>query len=227
MPNSGDEHLLWMEEKLHKVHKEFYARVDAGAKADVRVCCLCNHNEYQEHHKHQHKQEVIRDLRSHLLEGAVLAFSRVYPHGSNLEREYVWQSARWCGASCRSTLSPDVTHLVTTNDTTNKALSALKNPKVRVVHLDWFVDVTQKWNRDEGTTTKDEHDEQPPAKRARVDKESETAPPRPEETTEAKDEDEEEEFLRMCDEVAEEDDEEETHGERDEKDEEKERKSHD
>ena len=170
---------------------------------------------------------MIGDLRSHLLEGAVLAFSRVYPHGSNLEREYVWQSARWCGASCRSTLSPDVTHLVTTNDTTNKALSALKNPKVRVVHLDWFVDVTQKWNRDEGTTTKDEHDEQPPAKRARVDKESETAPPRPEETTEAKDEDEEEEFLRMCDEVAEEDDEEETHGERDEKDEEKERKSHD
>ena len=37
-----EHHLLWMKDKLLKVHHEYYRRVDAGEKdVDVTVCFIC------------------------------------------------------------------------------------------------------------------------------------------------------------------------------------------
>lgn len=150
----SEHHLLWMADKLHKIHTEFFASVDRGASdVDVRVCL----KHTQLHHPRIYagpcaslvgvsEQDVISDLRDHVLAGKVIAFSRVFPISENSQQQFLWQSALACGARCQDKVTPEVTHLVTTSGDTDKCREAMKQPSTFIVNVDWLVEAVMKWH---------------------------------------------------------------------------------
>lgn len=92
------------------------------------------------------EQDVISDLRDHVLSGKVIAFSRVFPISGNNQQQFLWQSALTCGAKCQDKVTPGVTDLVTTSGETDKCREAMKLPSTFVVNVDWLVEATMKWN---------------------------------------------------------------------------------
>ena len=92
------------------------------------------------------EQDVISDLRDHVLSGKVIAFSRVFPISENSQQQFLWQSALTCGAECQEKVTPEVTHLVTTSGDTDKCREAMKQPSTFIVNVDWLVEAVMKWH---------------------------------------------------------------------------------
>lgn len=92
------------------------------------------------------EQDVISDLRDHVLAGKVIAFSRVFPISENSQQQFLWQSALACGARCQDKVTPEVTHLVTTSGDTDKCREAMKQPSTFIVNVDWLVEAVMKWH---------------------------------------------------------------------------------
>lgn len=95
-----DDYLLYLEEILKRIHKEFYEKHADGKQPDMK--------------------EIIPAVRKKVLAGTNLVFSGLVPNNIPLERSRAYQVAISLGASVTQDLKKNTTHLVAVRPGTAK-----------------------------------------------------------------------------------------------------------
>ncbi|XP_011607495.1 RNA polymerase II subunit A C-terminal domain phosphatase isoform X2 [Takifugu rubripes] len=137
--NDEDDHLIYLEEVLERVHAEYYARYEAylGKEApespDIR--------------------KIVPELKSKTLEGATIVFSGLYPTNYPIEKTREYYHAKALGATISrslilSTKGPgQTTHLIAARAGTEKVRQAQGCKHLRVVNPDWLWSCLERWER--------------------------------------------------------------------------------
>lgn len=100
-----DDYLLYLEEILKRIHKEFYERLTEEVKPDMK--------------------EVVPAVRKKVLEGTNLVFSGLVPNNISLEKSRAYQVAVSLGANVTQDLQKNTTHLVAVRPGTAKVITFL------------------------------------------------------------------------------------------------------
>lgn len=96
---------------------------------------------------HGDVREQLHLLRSEILRGVKILFSRIWPESErNPLLHPVWKMAESAGAICCLSLSEDITHVVAGGSGTQKVKWALKHKK-HVVKPEWIERSLQMWTR--------------------------------------------------------------------------------
>lgn len=90
---------------------------------------------------------IISRMRAETFSGCTLVFSSVIPLDLPPERAELWRLATSFGASCRKSLTKDVTHLVAAKRGTQKVAQARTMKDVKVVWVSWLTDSIARWER--------------------------------------------------------------------------------
>ncbi|MCL7023082.1 hypothetical protein MKW94_006774 [Papaver nudicaule] len=72
-------------------------------------------------------RQVLKTVRSEVLKGCKLLFTRVWKVGEQAEKQKLWEVAEKLGAICRKDLDSSVTHVVSTDTGTEKSRWAAAN----------------------------------------------------------------------------------------------------
>lgn len=131
-----DDYLLYLEEILINIHKEYYKRYDkiknAGKKAipDLKV--------------------VVPEMRRKVLKGCNIVFSSVIPTNLLPETSHFWTLAESLGAQVSVDLLLDTsknrtTHVVASKLGTAKVNTAKRHPDIHIVSLDWLFCCAERW----------------------------------------------------------------------------------
>lgn len=119
---------------LTQIHSHWYEAYDAKKKPDAK--------------------DIIGSMKRKVLHGCTLAFSGLIPLNETPESSAVWTAAQDFGASCRRTLTHDVTHMIAAGPGTAKAEEAYRRGDVHVVWPSWLNDSLCRWHRQEETDYK-------------------------------------------------------------------------
>lgn len=119
---------------LTQIHGHWYEAYDAKKKPDAK--------------------DIIGSMKRKVLHGCTLAFSGLIPLNETPENSAVWTAAQDFGASCRRTLTHDVTHMIAAGPGTAKAEEAYRRGDVHVVWPSWLNDSLCRWHRQEETDYK-------------------------------------------------------------------------
>lgn len=91
-------------------------------------------------------REVLKTVRSDVLKGCKLVFSRVFPTKYPPENQPIWRMAEQLGAKCVTEVDPTVTHVVSTDVGTEKSKWAAQEKKF-LVHPRWIEAANFLWQR--------------------------------------------------------------------------------
>ncbi|KAI3893907.1 hypothetical protein MKX03_024005 [Papaver bracteatum] len=91
-------------------------------------------------------RQVLKTVRSEVLKGCKLVFSRVWKIGEQVENQRLWEVAEELGAICCKELDASVTHVVSTDMGTEKSRWAVKYKKF-LVHPSWIEAANFLWQR--------------------------------------------------------------------------------
>jgi RNA polymerase II C-terminal domain phosphatase-like 3/4 len=126
--NEAEGSLATVLQVLKRIHTMFYDPVlgDNLADRDVR--------------------QILKSVRKEVLRGCKIVFSRVFPTKYQAENHQLWKMAELLGAKCATEMDESVTHVVSTDLTTEKSRLALKEKKY-VVHPRWIEACNYFWHK--------------------------------------------------------------------------------
>uniref|UniRef100_A0A8C7I5B5 RNA polymerase II subunit A C-terminal domain phosphatase n=1 Tax=Oncorhynchus kisutch TaxID=8019 RepID=A0A8C7I5B5_ONCKI len=132
-----DNHLIYLQEVLERIHGEYYARYSAFLRKeqtpDIR--------------------KIVPELKARSLEGTTIVFSGLYPTNYPMERTRENYHAKALGAKIGKSLllsSKDpgrTTHLIAARAGTEKVRQAQGCKRLHVVNPDWLWGCLERWER--------------------------------------------------------------------------------
>ncbi|XP_040928705.1 RNA polymerase II subunit A C-terminal domain phosphatase isoform X2 [Betta splendens] len=137
--NDHDDHLIYLEEVLERIHAEYYGRYEgylkktASETPDIR--------------------KIVPELKSKTLEGTTIVFSGLYPTSYPMERTREYYHAKALGAKIGKSLvlgdqDPSrTTHLIAARAGTEKVRQAQGCKHLNVVNPDWLWTCLERWER--------------------------------------------------------------------------------
>lgn len=134
-----DDHLIYLEEVLERIHAEYYARYQAYLKKQVPET--------------PDIRKIVPELKSKTLEGTTIVFSGLYPTNYPMERTREFYHAKALGAKIGKNLllsSKDpsrTTHLIAARAGTEKVRQAQGCKHLHVVNPDWLWSCLERWER--------------------------------------------------------------------------------
>ncbi|XP_030596220.1 RNA polymerase II subunit A C-terminal domain phosphatase isoform X2 [Archocentrus centrarchus] len=137
--NDQDDHLIYLEEVLERIHAEYYARYEAYLRKDA--------SEMPDIRK------IVPELKGKTLEGTMIVFSGLYPTNYPMERTREYYHAKALGAKIGKNLilSPQnpnrTTHLIAARAGTEKVRQAQGCKHLHVVNPDWLWSCLERWER--------------------------------------------------------------------------------
>ncbi|XP_072303827.1 RNA polymerase II subunit A C-terminal domain phosphatase [Eucyclogobius newberryi] len=135
----GDDHLIYLEEVLDRIHAEYFARYDRYLKKEVPET--------------PDIRKIAPELKSKALEGTTVVFSGLYPTNYPMERTREFYHARALGANISKNLILNVqdpnrtTHLIAARAGTEKVRQAQACKHLHVVNPDWLWSCLERWER--------------------------------------------------------------------------------
>ncbi|XP_061671487.1 RNA polymerase II subunit A C-terminal domain phosphatase [Syngnathoides biaculeatus] len=137
--NDRDDHLIYLEEVLERIHGEYYARYEAFLKTEAPDT--------------PDIRKIVPELKSKTLDGTTIVFSGLYPTNYPIERTREYYHAKALGAKIGKNLilnsqEPNVTtHLIAAKSGTEKVRQALGCKHLHVVNPDWLWTCLERWER--------------------------------------------------------------------------------
>ncbi|KAM8883419.1 RNA polymerase II subunit A C-terminal domain phosphatase [Synchiropus picturatus] len=137
--NDQDDHLIYLEEVLERIHGEYYARYESYLKREV-----CDAPDIR---------KIVPELKRKTLEGTTLVFSGLYPTNYPLERTREHYHAKALGAKISKQLVLDskdansTTHLIAAKTGTEKVRQGQGLKHLHVVNPDWLWSCLERWER--------------------------------------------------------------------------------
>lgn len=134
-----DDHLIYLEGVLVRIHTEYYSRYEALPK--------------KESSEMPDIRKIAPELKGRTLAGTTIAFSGLYPSNYPMERTREWYHAKALGAKVGKTLVVDAkdpnrtTHLIAARLGTEKVRQALGCKHLHVVNPDWLWSCLERWER--------------------------------------------------------------------------------
>ncbi|KAM8966938.1 RNA polymerase II subunit A C-terminal domain phosphatase [Pelodytes ibericus] len=134
-----DDHLIYLEEILVRVHSDYYAKYDRYLKKEIEEI--------------PDIRKIAPELKSKVLENAIIAFSGLHPTNFPIERTREHYHARALGAKISKNLilnadDPNkVTHLVAAKAGTEKVRQAQSCKHLHVVNPDWLWSCLERWEK--------------------------------------------------------------------------------
>lgn len=134
-----DDHLVYLEEVLERIHAEYFARYDAYLRKETSEM--------------PDIRRIVPELKSKTLEGTTVVFSGLYPTNYPMERTREFYHAKALGARIGKTLilnSQDpnrTTHLIAARAGTEKVRQAQGCKHLHVVNPDWLWSCLERWER--------------------------------------------------------------------------------
>ncbi|KAK5613507.1 hypothetical protein CRENBAI_020930 [Crenichthys baileyi] len=137
--NDQDDHLIYLEEVLQRIHAEYFARYDTYLRKETSEM--------------PDIRRIVPELKSKTLEGTTVVFSGLYPTNYPMERTREFYHAKALGAKIGKSLilnSQDpnrTTHLVAARAGTEKVRQAQGCKHLHVVNPDWLWSCLERWER--------------------------------------------------------------------------------
>ncbi|KAM4630227.1 RNA polymerase II subunit A C-terminal domain phosphatase [Polymixia lowei] len=137
--NDQDDHLIYLEEVLDRIHAEYYARYEAYLKKEATET--------------PDIRKIVPELKSKALQGTTLVFSGLYPTNYPMERTRECYHAKALGAKIGRNLvlsfkDPSrTTHLIAARAGTEKVRQAQGCKHLHVVNPDWLWSCLERWER--------------------------------------------------------------------------------
>ncbi|XP_034748119.1 RNA polymerase II subunit A C-terminal domain phosphatase isoform X2 [Etheostoma cragini] len=134
-----DDHLIYLEEVLERIHAEYYARYAAYLRKETSET--------------PDIRKIAPELKSKTLEGTTIVFSGLYPTNYPMERTREFYHAKALGAKISKNLvlsSQDpsrTTHLIAARTGTEKVRQAQGCKHLYVVNPDWLWSCLERWER--------------------------------------------------------------------------------
>ncbi|KAG8442289.1 hypothetical protein GDO86_011184 [Hymenochirus boettgeri] len=134
-----DDHLIYLEEILVRVHTDYYAKYERYLKKEVADI--------------PDIRKIVPELKSKVLEKAIIAFSGLHPTNFPIERTREYYHARALGAQISKNLilnldDPNrVTHLIAARGGTEKVRQAQNCKHLQVVNPDWLWSCLERWEK--------------------------------------------------------------------------------
>lgn len=134
-----DDHLIYLEEILVRVHTDYYAKYERFLKKELAEV--------------PDIRKIVPELKSKVLENAVIAFSGLHPTNFPIERTRESYHARSLGAKISENLvlneddPKKVTHLIAGRAGTEKVRQALNCKSLHVVNPDWLWSCLERWEK--------------------------------------------------------------------------------
>ncbi|KAM9307954.1 RNA polymerase II subunit A C-terminal domain phosphatase [Gastrophryne carolinensis] len=134
-----DDHLIYLEEILVRVHTDYYAKYDRYLKKDMDET--------------PDIRLIVPELKGKVLENTVLVFSGLHPTNFPIERTREYYHARALGAKISKRLALDetdpdrVTHLIAGRAGTEKVRQAQNCKNLHVVNPDWLWSCLERWEK--------------------------------------------------------------------------------
>lgn len=137
--NDQDDHLIYLEEVLERIHAEYFARYDCYLKKEAAEM--------------PDIRKIVPELKSKTLEGTTVVFSGLYPTNYPMERTREYYHAKALGANIGKSLilkaqDPQrTTHLIAARTGTEKVRQAQGCKHLHVVNPDWLWSCLERWER--------------------------------------------------------------------------------
>uniref|UniRef100_A0A672N991 RNA polymerase II subunit A C-terminal domain phosphatase n=1 Tax=Sinocyclocheilus grahami TaxID=75366 RepID=A0A672N991_SINGR len=134
-----DDHLIYLEEVLVRIHSEYYSRYEAFLS--------------KESPESPDIRKIIPELKGRALAGTTIIFSGLYPTNYSMERTREWYHTKALGAKLGKTLvlnakDPNLTtHLIAARAGTEKVRQAQGCKHLHVVNPDWLWACLERWER--------------------------------------------------------------------------------
>ncbi|KAM9415523.1 RNA polymerase II subunit A C-terminal domain phosphatase-like [Salvelinus alpinus] len=134
-----DNHLIYLQEVLERIHREYYARYNAFLG--------------KERPETPDIRKIVPELKARSLEGTTIVFSGLYPTNYPMERTRENYHAKALGAKIGKDLllsSKDpgrTTHLIAARAGTEKVRQAQGCKRLHVVNPDWLWGCLERWER--------------------------------------------------------------------------------
>ncbi|XP_062343003.1 RNA polymerase II subunit A C-terminal domain phosphatase isoform X1 [Osmerus eperlanus] len=134
-----DDHLIYLEGVLERIHAEYYARYEAYLR--------------KENTETPDIRKIVPELKSRSLEGTTIVFSGLYPTNYPMERTRECYHAKALGAKIGKGLvlsskeSGSTTHLIAARAGTEKVRQAQGCRHLHVVNPDWLWGCLERWER--------------------------------------------------------------------------------
>ncbi|XP_074470626.1 RNA polymerase II subunit A C-terminal domain phosphatase isoform X2 [Sebastes fasciatus] len=134
-----DDHLIYLEEVLERIHAEYYTRYEAHLSKEASEM--------------PDMRKIAPELKSKTLEGTTVVFSGLYPTNYPMERTREFYHAKALGAKIGKNLvlgSQDpsrTTHLIAARAGTEKVRQAQGCTHLHVVNPDWLWSCLERWER--------------------------------------------------------------------------------
>lgn len=134
-----DDHLIYLEEILVRIHNEYYSRYEAFLK--------------KESSESPDIRKIVPELKGRTLAGTTVIFSGLYPTNYPMERTREWYHGKALGAKLCKTLvlnakDPNwTTHLIAARAGTEKVRQAQGCKHLHVVNPDWLWACLERWER--------------------------------------------------------------------------------
>ncbi|KAM8841244.1 RNA polymerase II subunit A C-terminal domain phosphatase [Spinachia spinachia] len=134
-----DDHLIYLEEVLERIHAEYYARYEAYLRKEAAET--------------PDIRKIAPELKGKTLEGTTLVFSGLYPTNYPMERTREFYHAKALGAKIAKNLvlnaqdAGRTTHLVAARAGTEKVRQAQGCRHLHVVSPDWLWSCLERWER--------------------------------------------------------------------------------
>ncbi|XP_019906027.3 RNA polymerase II subunit A C-terminal domain phosphatase isoform X2 [Esox lucius] len=134
-----DDHLIYLEEVLERIHREYYGRYEAFLR--------------KERPEMPDIRKIVPELKARTLEGITIVFSGLYPTNYPMERTRESYHAKALGAKIGKSLllrakDPDrTTHLIAARTGTEKVRQAQGFKHLHVVNPEWLWGCLERWDR--------------------------------------------------------------------------------
>ncbi|XP_054983947.1 RNA polymerase II subunit A C-terminal domain phosphatase [Sorex araneus] len=135
----ADDHLVYLEEILARVHSDYYAKYDRFLQGDLPEA--------------PDIRKIVPELKSKVLADVAILFSGLHPTNFPIEktREHYHASALGARILTQLVLDPDdpdrPTHLVAARAGTEKVRQAQECGQLHVVNPDWLWSCLERWDR--------------------------------------------------------------------------------
>ncbi|XP_069075882.1 RNA polymerase II subunit A C-terminal domain phosphatase [Pleurodeles waltl] len=137
--NDHDDHLIYLEEILVRVHNDYYTKYEKYLKKEIQDI--------------PDIRRIVPELKGKVLEDVVLTFSGLHPTNFPIERTREHYHARALGAKISKSLNlkpgdPNrVTHLVAARAGTEKVRHAQGDEHLHIVNPDWLWSCLERWEK--------------------------------------------------------------------------------
>ncbi|XP_070703136.1 RNA polymerase II subunit A C-terminal domain phosphatase [Pempheris klunzingeri] len=137
--NDQDDHLIYLEEVLERIHGEYYARYEAYLREEASET--------------PDIRKIVPELKGKTLDNTTIVFSGLYPTNYPMERTREYYHAKALGAKIGKHLvlnSQDpnrTTHLIAARAGTEKVRQAQGCKHLHVVNPDWLWSCLERWER--------------------------------------------------------------------------------